>query len=67
MKKIILVAVLLSFSLISCNAQEKSQKTEQKNDSIQPEVNISVNKEYDEQGNLIRIDSTYTSFYSNLI
>jgi hypothetical protein len=66
MKKIMLVAVLLSFSLISCNAQEKSRKTEQKKDSIQPEVNIRVNKEYDEHGNLIRIDSTYTSFYSNI-
>ena len=66
MKNIILVATLLFFSLTSCNAQVNSKKSDEKKDSIQPEVNISVNKEYDENGNLIRVDSMYTSFYSNI-
>lgn len=31
-----------------------------------PKVNIQVNRRYDEKGNLIGFDSTYTSFYSNV-
>ncbi|MCB4234259.1 hypothetical protein LDL59_01710 [Kaistella anthropi] len=32
----------------------------------QPIEDIKVNKEYDENGNLIRYDSTYTYYYSNI-
>ena len=32
----------------------------------QPKEDIKVNKEYDENGNLIRYDSTYTYYYSNI-
>lgn len=31
-----------------------------------PQVEVKVNKEYDDQGNLIRFDSTYTKVYSSL-
>lgn len=31
-----------------------------------PEVNIKVNRRYDDKGNLIGFDSTYSSFYSNV-
>jgi len=36
------------------------------NDTITPKTNIIVNKEYDDKGNLIRYDSTYSSYYSNI-
>ena len=32
----------------------------------EPKVDIRVNKKYDESGNQIGFDSTYTSFYSNI-
>ena len=31
-----------------------------------PKVNIKVNRRFDEKGNLIGFDSTYSSFYSNV-
>jgi hypothetical protein len=31
-----------------------------------PDVNIKVNRRYDDKGNLIGFDSTYSSFYSNV-
>ena len=31
-----------------------------------PKVNIKVNRHYDEKGNVVGFDSTYTSFYSNM-
>lgn len=43
----------------------KDDKT--KRDSIyKPKVNIQVNRHYDDKGNVIGFDSTYTSFYSNI-
>lgn len=66
MKKILVLAVLLSFSLTSCSGQEKSKEIAQQKDTIKPQVKVDVKKEYDEYGNLIRIDSTYSSFYSNI-
>ena len=58
------------FTLISCNAQT-DKKTEDKQSEvtkseIKPKVDYKVNKEYDENGNLIRLDSTYTYYYSNI-
>lgn len=65
MKKYLLFIILL-FLTTSCNAQNKiDRKTEHEN-TIEPKENIIVNKEYDENGNLIRFDSTYSYFYSNL-
>jgi len=55
--------------LSGCTATGAPKKgPENKNDTIkvQPDVNIKVNKEYDENGNLIRYDSTYTYIYSNM-
>ncbi|RPD94470.1 hypothetical protein EGM88_12065 [Aureibaculum marinum] len=46
--------------------QEKTQKNTSKKDTIQPKISSSVHKEYDENGNLISIDSTYSYFYSNI-
>ena len=66
MKKIILFLVFLLFMLVSCNGQNKTEITSEKKDTIKPEIDIKVHKEYDEDGNLIRIDSSYTYFYSNI-
>ncbi|MDY7395085.1 hypothetical protein UMM65_07515 [Aureibaculum sp. 2210JD6-5] len=66
MKKIIVLSLLLSFSLTSCTGQEKTEKNTDEKDTIQPRISSSVHKEYDENGNLISIDSTYSYFYSNI-
>ena len=63
MKKKIFLAILGLLSLNSCKGQDKDQI--EKNPDIQPKENVIVNKEYDENGNLIRYDSTYTYVYSN--
>jgi hypothetical protein len=58
------LACLLSLS--SCNGQSgKGEKaTAEKN---APKTDIKVNKEYDKNGNLIRYDSTYSAYYSNIL
>ena len=52
--------------LISCNGQSVKGK---KDASVknEPKTDIKVNKEYDEKGNLIGYDSTYSSYYSNIL
>ena len=63
MKRIFpVVALILSILFSSCNAQETNTQ-EQTN---APKTNIKVNKIYDENGNLVRYDSTYTYYYSNI-
>lgn len=58
--------------LTSCEAQNgKDQSNIQPNPNTgtlthEPQVSISVNKKYDENGNQIGFDSTYTSYYSNI-
>ena len=62
--------LLFSTAIVSCNGQDKKSKNpppaapEAKKYS-QPQVQVKVNRKYDEKGNLIRFDSTYTYFYSN--
>lgn len=67
------IALILIIGLNSCNAQSaKEKKGQSVNEQIDttaknlPKTDIKVNKEYDEKGNLIRYDSTYSSFYSNI-
>jgi len=52
--------------LFSCNGQyeKKEDKNSEKKDA--PNTNIKVNKEYDKNGNLIKYDSTYSSYYSHI-
>jgi len=69
MKRIVLFSMLLIAGLSGCNAQSSpGQDNHDRNDTlkVQPDINIRVNKEYDENGNLIRYDSTYTYVYSNI-
>jgi hypothetical protein len=48
-------------------AEAKKDHTAIADDSLnKPKVNIKVNRHYDDKGNVIGFDSTYTSFYSNI-
>ena len=64
------VAVALAISSCQTNGQhdaESKKETAARLDSLnKPKVNIKVNKHYDDKGNVVGFDSTYTSFYSNI-
>jgi hypothetical protein len=64
MKTNYLLIVLAFTGMFSCHSQDlkTGKKLQGKN---KPEENVIVNKKYDENGNLIEFDSTYTSYYSN--
>lgn len=64
MVRFLILVIALSLSMQGCNGQKQEDKTEA-NKNI-PKTNIKVNKEYDEDGNLVRYDSTYSYFYSNI-
>jgi hypothetical protein len=60
-------AVIPFFLLLNCNENKgKTNKELSQNDTIKPQTKISVYKEYDEKGNLISLDSSYSYFYSNI-
>jgi len=72
--KIMLVSLLfVNFS--GCNGQtpkgkselaETKQATPLKGDSLdKPRIGVKVNKQYDDKGNIVRFDSTYSYFYSS--
>jgi hypothetical protein len=62
---IMLFVLLLS----SCHEKSNGQSAELKQhraDSLhKPKVNIKVDRRYDDKGNMIGFDSTYSSYYSN--
>jgi hypothetical protein len=60
------IAIALSVTLISCNGQTKIQNGESVIDSANPQTSIKVEKKYDNNGNLIKYDSTYSFYYSNV-
>lgn len=64
MKKYILLFVF-GLITVSCNGQKNETKTEEKNIVEQPKGTWKVDKEFDENGNLIRYDSIYTWSSSN--
>lgn len=65
-----MLIILSALMLVSCNAQEKKQldkkPEETSKQKVEPKIDYKVNKEYDENGNLIKLDSTYTYYYSNI-
>jgi hypothetical protein len=72
--KIMLVSLL--FAIFSgCNGQIKKEKSEVeetkkitalKEDSLaKPRIDVKVNRRYDDKGNLVQFDSTYSYFYSS--
>lgn len=62
MKTYITLTAILLLSLTGCRGQEKTDKgiTEEKMEKEQPKGVWKVDKEYDENGNLIRYDSIYS-------
>jgi hypothetical protein len=61
--------MLVSSCQQTSNGQSKvEQKKEQAQaqDTVKPKVSISVNRHYDDKGNLTGFDSTYSSFYTNV-
>jgi len=63
MKKLAIL-LMSALMLTGCNAQDKDAKA--KDNSIKPKIDYKVNKKYDDNGNLIGYDSTYTYYYSNI-
>jgi len=61
-----MIAIALSLTLISCNGQTKKEKEASENLAANPQTSVRVDKKYDEKGNLIRYDSTYSYYYSNI-
>ncbi len=64
MNKKIVITVLILFSFFVGFSQQNAKERHQ-DKTNQPQTDIKVNKEFDEKGNLIRYDSTYTYFYSS--
>jgi hypothetical protein len=64
MKQLVLLAVAVFLGYMNCNGQIVDDGTAKGKNS--PKTDIKVNKEYDDQGNLIRYDSTYSYSYSNM-
>src|SRR5512133_2843935 len=64
MKRILSITLAFILILFSCNGQEKNGDRKTKENL--PQTNIKVNKEYDKNGNIIKYDSTYSSYYSNI-
>ncbi len=68
MKRLLNAGVLLFALLVAgCSGNGKKEKTEDlsKGKTIQPVVQVKVKKIYDDQGNLIGMDSLYVWSYSN--
>jgi hypothetical protein len=49
--------------LVSCQTQD-TKSGKQSHEKNKPHEEISVNRKYDDKGNLIEFDSTYSSYYS---
>jgi len=64
MIRILISVIALSLTLQGCNGQKNDNKKQI--DENQPQTNIKVNKEYDKNGNLVRYDSSYSYYYSNI-
>jgi hypothetical protein len=60
--KVMILFLTVNALFLSCNSQEIKGK-KHKGDN-KPHEQITVTKRYDENGNLIELDSVYTSYYS---
>jgi len=69
MKRILILVFAYSFFLTSCTAQSENDNktsTDMSSKKNEPQENIMINKTFDENGNLVQYDSTYTYYYSNI-
>lgn len=64
------IITVLTLLLSSCDRDSRGQtadlKTDQRDSTSKPTIDIKVNRRFDEKGNMIGFDSTYTSYYSNI-
>jgi hypothetical protein len=65
MMKKLMMLFLISLFTAGCDGQKttSNKKDLAVADTTQPDIGITVNKTYDDAGNLVRYDSTYTYFY----
>ena len=68
MKRFLFFNLFILLLIVGCSAQQSKEKATSTPDSltVEPQTKIKVNREYDDQGNLIRYDSTYASYYSTV-
>ena len=66
MKTKVLILVLMFSGLVSCQTQD-TKSGKQLQGKNKPHEEFKVNKKYDDKGNLIEFDSTYTSYYSTYL
>ena len=71
--KRIMFLLMIPFLFVGCSdAQSTGKKEKNEKDKVvtenvaKPKVDIKVNKVYDDNGNLVRYDSTYVWTYSNI-
>ncbi len=64
MKRLVVFVIALSLAFQGCNGQKKEENTTITKNA--PQTEIKVNKEYDKNGNLVRFDSSYSYYYSNV-
>jgi hypothetical protein len=61
---------LIGLLFFSCDKKINGQSSDVERSHIdslaKPKVDIKVNRRFDDKGNMIGFDSTYTSYYSNL-
>ncbi len=63
----LVLLLLISSCTEKSNGQQANDKaTASSQDSIKPKVSIQVNRRFDEKGNVVGFDSTYSSYYSNI-
>ncbi len=60
----VFITIASFLALISCNGQTGKNGNINTAKTNEPKTNIKVKKEYDDHGNLVRYDSTYTYVYS---
>lgn len=61
-----LITIALSITLMSCNGQTGKQKDSNEKLAEKPQTNIKVERKYDDKGNLMGYDSSYSYYYSNV-
>jgi hypothetical protein len=66
MRRIVIFSMIVSLALLSCHGQTQDSKNEIAKDTTLPQTSIKVKKQYDQHGNVIGYDSTYSSYYSNI-
>jgi hypothetical protein len=66
MVRILILGLAVSILLNSCNGQTSLKLGNKQDEKISPGANYKVNKEYDKDGKLLRYDSTYSYYYSNV-